>query len=66
MIDKIEPASPKTLTLVSAIGRETIDYMGSRVSLWRGDRQPQFPGKGLDSQELNASYLHSQKAQSIA
>ena len=44
LVKVIEQQTPGTLTLISAKGRETIDFLGNRIDFWQGARQKNFLG----------------------
>jgi len=59
LVEVIEQTTPTTLTLVSARGRETIDFLGDRVRRVRGERQGP-PGIGdATVTTLTADNLHN-------
>lgn len=62
-VEGVEQTAPDTLTLVSAGGRETVDFLGNRTKRWRGERQGTIDSKNGPVLTIAADSLHSNAVQ---
>lgn len=59
LVERIEQSTPTTLTLASARGLETIDFLGNRIGRVRGERQMPEEAGDATVATLRANFLHS-------